>query len=302
MKQKTIQNPISFSGIGLHSGINVNITINPAEADTGIVFRRIDIDNEKNEIKALYSSVVNTNLGTTIGLSNCFQQFLSKALLKFGIIKEHGIIVRTIEHFMAALWACDIDNAIIDIDNKEIPILDGSSDMFVKKIQKAGIKELDKERKYLVVKKEIEINNGFGAIKLIPYDDFKIDLAIDFQYGDIGRQVYSFDGKQKTFLNDISKARTFCNIKDVEFMRKHGLACGGSYDNAMIFDDHNLLNENGFRFEYEPVKHKLLDCLGDMLTSGYFMKCHIISNKGGHTLNNKILKKLFSDKENYEIK
>lgn len=302
MKQKTIQNSISFSGVGLHSGVKVNITINPADADTGIIFRRVDVKNKKNEIKALYSSVITTNLGTTIGLSNNFQQFLSKTLLKFGILKDFGILVKTIEHFMAALWACDIDNAIIDIDNVEIPILDGSADLFVKEIKKAKTKELDKNRKYLIVKKEIEINNGFGAIKLIPYNDFKIDLSIDFKYGGIGQQIYSFDGKQETFIQEIAQARTFCNIKDVKFMQKHGLARGGSYDNAMVFDNHKMLNQKGFRTECEPVKHKLLDCIGDMFSSGYFMKCHIISNKAGHTLNNQILKKLFSDESNYEIK
>ena len=134
IKQKTIQNEISFCGIGLHSGVNVNITIHPAEANTGIIFRRVDKKDKKNEIKALYNSVVNTNLGTTIGLSNSFQNFLSRNLLKVGILKEFGVVVRTIEHFMASLWACDIDNAIIDIDNKEVPILDGSSDIFVKEI------------------------------------------------------------------------------------------------------------------------------------------------------------------------
>lgn len=301
MKQKTLQNSISFSGVGLHSGVNVEITINPAEANTGIIFKRKDILNKQNEIRALYSSVITTNLGTTIGLLNPFQSLINKSLLRIGILREYGIMVKTIEHFMAALWACDIDNAIVDINGKEVPILDGSADLFVKEIKMAKIKELEAERKYLIVKKEVEVSNGFGAIKMMPCDDFKIDLSIDFQYGDIGRQIYSFDGKQENFLKEISKARTFCNIRDVKFMRKHGLARGGSYDNAMIFDDYKILNTGGFRFENEPVKHKLIDCVGDMMTSGYFMKCHIISNKAGHTLNNQILKKLFSDKNNYEI-
>lgn len=301
MKQKTIKNSVSFSGIGLHSGVEVNITINPAEAGTGIVFKRVDVKCQQNEIRALYSSVVNTSLGTTIGLSNCLQRFFSKTLLKFGVVKEFGVVVKTIEHFMASLWACDIDNAIIEIDNKEIPILDGSAELFIKEIKKAGVQELDDERKYLVIKKEVEVKNDFGAIKLIPYDEFKVDLAVDFKYGGIGRQFYSFDGNQKTFLKELSRARTFCNIKDIERMRKHGLARGGSYDNAMIFDENKILNEEGFRFNCEPVKHKILDCVGDMFTSGYFMKCHIIANKTGHTLNNKILRKLFSDKNNYEI-
>ena len=302
MKQTTIKNEISFSGIGLHSGVITNITIKPAEANTGIVFKRIDVKDKKNEIKATYSNVINTNLGTTIGLSSPLQQFLSKSLLKIGILKEFGVIVRTIEHFMASLWACNIDNAIIEIDNKETPILDGSADLFIKEIQKAGIQELSEDRKYLIVKKEVEIKTNFSSIKLIPYDGFKIDINIDFKYGGIGRQTYSFDGTQKTFLKEISQARTFCNYKDVEFMQKHGLALGGSLENAMVFNDVELLNTEGYRLENEPVKHKLLDCIGDMFTSGYFMKCHIITDKGGHTLNNKILRKLFENPENFEIK
>ena len=302
MKQTTIKNEISFCGIGLHSGVNTNITIKPAGANAGIVFRRVDIKDKKNEIKATYNNVINTNLGTTIGLSNSFQKFLSKNLLKIGILKEFGVVVRTIEHFMASLWACNIDNAIIEINNKEIPILDGSSDLFIKEIQKAGIEELNEERKYLIVKKEVEIETNFSSIKLIPYDGFKIDINIDFNYGGIGSQTYHFDGKQETFLNEISQARTFCNYKDVEFMQKHGLALGGSLKNAMVFNDVELLNTEGYRLENEPVRHKLLDCIGDMFTSGYFMKCHIITNRGGHTLNNRILKELFKNKENFEIK
>ncbi|HSQ98050.1 MAG TPA: UDP-3-O-acyl-N-acetylglucosamine deacetylase [Rickettsiales bacterium] len=301
MKQKTIKNSVSFSGIGLHSGVEVNITINPAEAGTGIIFKRVDVKDQQNEIRALYSSVINTNLGTTIGVSNYFQKLLSKTLLRFGILREYGAVVRTIEHFMASLWACDIDNAIIEIDNKEIPILDGSTELFIKEIKKAGVRELDEDRKLLVVKKEVEVRNDFGAVRLLPCDEFKVDLAIDFNYGGIGRQVYSFDGNQKTFLEELSRARTFCNIKDIERMRKHGLARGGNYDNAMVFDNDKILNKDGFRMDCEPVKHKILDCVGDMFTSGYFMKCHIIANKTGHTLNNKVLKKLFSDKDNYDF-
>jgi UDP-3-O-[3-hydroxymyristoyl] N-acetylglucosamine deacetylase len=301
MRQKTLRNSIFFSGIGLHSGAFVNVTINPAEANTGIIFRRTDIVGKQNEIKALYDYVVDTNLGTTIGLSNFYQKFTSKMLSKFGIFKEYGLVVKTIEHFMASLWACDIDNAIIDINNKEIPILDGSADIFVKEIQRAKTQELDLDRKFLVVKKEIEVSNDFGSIKLIPYNDFCIDLSVDFKYGSIGKQTYSFDGKQSTFLEEISRARTFGNIKDIRFMQRHGLARGGTYDSAMIFDENKILNKEGLRFEFEPVKHKLLDCIGDMFTSGYFMKCHIIGNKSGHSLNNRILRKLFADSNNYEI-
>ena len=136
---------------------------------------------------------------------------------------------------------------------------------------------------------------------MLPSDNFEIDLTIDFKYGNIGKQSYFFDGNKKNFIEQISLARTFCNVKDVNFMRKHNLAIGGSEDNAMIFDENKILNKNGFRCDLEPVKHKLLDCVGDMFTSGYYMKCKIEALKTGHTLNNQILKKLFSDKNNYEI-
>ena len=296
MKQKTIKNSVSFSGVGLHSGINVNIKINPAKENTGIVFKRVDLKNKNNEVRGLYNSVISTGLGTTIGTSK-----IIKLLMKFNILKVYGVVVKTIEHFMASLWACDIDNAIIEIDNEEIPIMDGSADIFIKEIQKAGIQELNEDRKFLVVKKEVEIKMNERYIKLSPYDGYKINLKIDFNYGNIGEQLYTFNGNQNEFIEEISKARTFCNIKDVELMKKHNLALGGSEDNAMVFDDSKLLNKDGFRYDCEPARHKLLDCVGDMFTSGYFMKCLIETNKGGHTLNNLVLKKLFSDKSNYTI-
>lgn len=301
MKQKTIKNPIEFSGVGLHSGVRVNIKINPAKENTGIVFKRTDIKGN-NEVIALYSSVVSTNLGTTIGTSNSFQRFLSNFLIKFGVVREYGVIIRTIEHFMAALWACDIDNALVEINNKETPIMDGSADLFIKEIQKAGIEEQNEDRKFLVIKKEVEIRNGDRYIRLLPYDGYKIDLAIDFNYGNIGRQAFSFNGNQNEFIEEISKARTFCNIKDVEFMKKHNLALGGSEENAMVFDDNRILNKDGFRYDCEPARHKLLDCVGDMFTSGHFMKCAIEASKSGHTMNNQVLRKLFSDRGNYGIK
>lgn len=301
MKQKTIKNSISFNGTGLHSGVNVNIKINPAKENTGILFKRIDLKNKNNEVRALYNSVISTGLGTTIGTSNSFQKMLSNTLIKFGIVKEYGVTVRTIEHFMAALWACDIDNAIIEIDNKEIPIMDGSADIFIKEIKKAGIQELNEDRKFLIVKRKVEIKTNDKYIRLLPYDGYKIDLKIDFSYGNIGEQSFIFNGNQSEFIEEISKARTFCNIKDVEFMKKHNLALGGSEDNAMVFDDNKILNKSGFRYDCEPVRHKLLDCVGDMFTSGYFMKCSIEAYKSGHTMDNQILKKLFLDKDNYII-
>lgn len=301
MKQNTIKNIISFSGIGLHSGVKVNITLKPALANTGIIFRRADINNDNNKVEAKYDKVINTHLGTTIGNNNRIQQFISNLFLKLGIVKDYGVYIRTIEHLMASLWSCNIDNIIIEIDNKEVPIMDGSAYDFVEEIQKARIVKQNEDRKYLVVKKEIDIIEDDRYIRLIPFDGYKIDLTVDFKYGGIGRQSYSFNGDQESFIEEIAKARTFCNLKEVAFMKKRNLALGGSEKNAMIFNDKTILNQDGFRCDLEPVRHKLLDCIGDMYTSGYFMKCKIEALKTGHTMNNKLLYKLFSDTSNYDI-
>ena len=296
VKQKTLKKKIFILGVGLHSGNRVNLVIKPADVDTGIIFKRDD-----KFIKATYDNVINTHLGTTIGINNNFQKFFSNFFAKFGIIKEYGVVVRTIEHIMASLWACDIDNAIIELNNKEIPIMDGSSFLFINEIKKVGVVEQNKDRKFLVVKKIIELVDKDRYIRLFPYDGYRIDLTVNFNYGNIGEQNSLFYGDKADFIKNFSKARTFCNIKDIVLMQKHNLARGGSEENSMIFDERKLVNKNGFKYENEVVKHKLLDCIGDMFTSGYYMKCFIHSNKSGHTMDYKILKKLFSDKNNYEI-
>ena len=282
MKQNTIKDNISFSGIGLHSGVKVNINIKPALEDTGIVFKRIDVKDKNNEIPALYKNVVNTQLGTTIA-------------------NQDKVVVQTIEHFMAAMWACNIDNAIIEIDNQEVPIMDGSAEIFIKEIKKAGIKELNKDKKFLKILKEVQVQDKDSYVKIEPSNEYKINIAVEYSYGGIGKQTFEFNGDANNFANEIAKARTFCNEKEIEFMRQHGLALGGSLDNAMVFNENTILNESGFRCDSEVVKHKLLDCVGDMYTSGYFLKGKITANKPGHTLNNEILKAIFADKSNYVI-
>lgn len=282
MKQNTVANEIGFSGTGLHSGVEVNIRIKESPENTGIVFRRVDIATQNNEIPALFSNVVNTQLGTTIANAS-------------------GAMVQTIEHFMAALWACDIDNAIIEIDNRETPIMDGSSLVFINEIKKAGIKKQQSDRKYLKILKEIEVIDGDASIKILPSNEFKIELTVNYQYGGIGQETYDFNGQQDDFIEKVAKARTFCNKKEIEFMRQNGLALGGSVENAMIFDDEKILNDGGYRCVNEVVKHKLLDCVGDMFTSGYYINAKIIGNKSGHKLNNELLKKIFLDTNNYSI-
>lgn len=279
MKQTTIKNEISFSGIGLHSAVEVSITLKPNFNYTGIVFRRVDKNN--SEIVAKYGNVVDTKLGTTI--SNGIEKVL------------------TIEHLMSAIWACDIDNLIVEIDNQETPILDGSAINFINEIKKAGIVELEQDRKYLKILKEVEVVEGEKYVKLIPSDNFSIDITVNFPYGNIGKQHFVFDGNKENFISNISNARTFCNEKEIEYMRSVGLARGGSLDNAVVFNDTGAINDGGLRYKNEVVKHKLLDCVGDLYVCGYNIIGKCVSNMGGHTLNNQVLRKLFEDERNWML-
>jgi len=282
-KQKTILNSVTFSGIGLHSGVEVNIILYPALENTGIIFRRIDIDTGENrDVSALYNNVFETQLGTVI-------------------TNENKVSVSTIEHLMSALWACDIDNILIEIDNKEVPIMDGSAKPFIMEIQKAGVQELEADRKFLKILCEVSVEDKDTKITIKPSKDYSINMEVDFPYGNIGKQVFKFSGKQEDFIKEVSKARTFCNEKEIEMMRKMGLARGGSLNNAMVFNEKGVLNEGGFRYDCEVARHKLLDCVGDMFTAGYFIQGKIKALKTGHGLNNKLLRKIFSSKENYEI-
>ena len=276
MKQKTINNKVNFTGVGLHSGVNVNIELIPTKENNGIVFSKNNI-----LIEALYNNVIDTKLGTTVAKNN------EKVL--------------TIEHLMASIWACDIDNLIINIDNQETPIMDGSANIFIKEIEKAGVKELAENRKFVKILKKIEVFEDDKLVSIEPANSFSVDITTDYNYGKIGKENYFFDGKKETFLKEVAIARTFCQEKEIEYMRSIGLARGGSLDNAMVFNDNGIVNNNGFRCQNEVVKHKLLDCIGDLYTSGYNIIGKVISIKGGHTLNNLLLKKLFEDKNNFEI-
>ena len=276
MKQTTIRDKIKFSGIGLHSGVLTEVELCPLDADSGIIFQF-----NNTEVEALYSNVVDTNLGTTIAKNN--------------------VKILTIEHLMAALWACNIDNLLIKITAQETPIMDGSSKIFIEKIENIGIKELEKDKKYLKILKKIEVKDNDKIISIEPSENFSIDITVEYLYGAIGKQNYIFDGSKDNFKNNIALARTFCHEKEIEYMRNNGLARGGSLDNAMVFGDAGIVNEGGFRCDNEVVKHKLLDCVGDMYTSGYNILGKVASFKGGHTLNNLLLKKIFEKEENFAI-
>ena len=281
LNQKTINDPVKFTGIGLHSGQIVNISINPSEPNTGIIFKRVDLKNN-NLIFPSFANVTNTSLNTTI--SNDF-----------------GVRVSTIEHLMGALFGLGIDNALIEIDNEEVPILDGSAKEFIEKLITSGLKQSEVPIKIIKIKKKISFNEGERSISIEPS---KLSLDINFQlkYDNpvIGNQknkvnVYEDD------LNDIFNSRTFCLYEDIEKIKKNGLAKGGSLDNAVVVKGSEILNKEKLRNSKEFVNHKILDCIGDLYTSGYRIVASINCSQGGHYLTNQLLKKVFQNKENFSI-
>ena len=281
LNQKTINDPVKFTGIGLHSGQIVNISINPSEPNTGIIFKRVDLKNN-NLIFPSFANVTNPSLNTTI--SNDF-----------------GVRVSTIEHLMGALFGLGIDNALIEIDNEEVPILDGSAKEFIEKLIISGLKQSEVPIKIIKIKKKISFNEGERSISIEPS---KLSLDINFQlkYDNpvIGNQknkvnVYEDD------LNDIFNSRTFCLYEDIEKIKKNGLAKGGSLDNAVVVKGSEILNKEKLRNSKEFVNHKILDCIGDLYTSGYRIVASINCSQGGHYLTNQLLKKVFQNKENFSI-
>jgi len=281
LNQKTIKKEIELSGVGLHSGQKVSINIKPSDPNTGIVFKRIDI-KENNIVFPNFSNVSNTSLNTTIS-------------------NEFGVKVSTIEHLMGALFGLGIDNAFIEINNEEVPILDGSAKEFIRKIIAAGFQVSNSPIKIIKINKEIEFKDGKRKISILPS---KLSLDIDFQlkYENpiIGNQrnkinVYEDD------LQEIFDSRTFCLYEDIEKIKKNGLAKGGSLENAIVVQDKKILNPEGLRNSMEFVNHKILDCIGDLYTCGYRMVASIKCSQGGHYLTNQLLRKVFSNKENFSI-
>ncbi len=278
--QQTISEPVSLKGIGLHSGIEVSLKLYPAEADYGIKFIRKDI-TDNNIIEALWSNVTNTKLSTTIS-------------------NQSGVSVSTIEHLMSALSGLHIDNIKIEIDGPEVPIMDGSSIKFVDLIDTTSIKNLNRKRKILKVKKSIKIEKDDTSVELKPNNQFSIDFEIDFPSKLVShqsRQLQLVNGNYKT---DIASARTFGFEKDVDMLRSSGLALGGSLDNAVVVGETKILNSDGLRFKDEFVRHKILDSIGDLYLAGSPIQGYFLGNKSGHHLNNLLLRSLFADKKNYE--
>ena len=281
LNQKTINDPIKFNGIGLHNGTQVNLVVKPANDNYGIKFCRTDIDKD-DLINANYQNVVEPILCTKIQNKN-------------------GTTVSTVEHLMAAFFGEGIDNALVEIDASEVPILDGSASEFVDKIRSVGVKEQKELRKFIKVMKKVEIQDGKKYMSIEPLDS---DLVIDFEI------IFSnplIRTRRKEFklsngdLNNIYNSRTFCLYEDIDFIKSQGLAKGGSLENAIVVKGNEILNEDGLRNRHEFVFHKILDCLGDLMLSGYRIFGHVKTSQGGHALTNKLLNKFFADKSNWSL-
>lgn len=281
--QKTINSKISCSDIGLHSGEKVSMTLHPAPEDSGIIFNRTDIKDKKQaKISAKYDNVTQTNLGTVIE-------------------NKFGIKLSTIEHFMAAIWGCGIDNLIIDINAAEVPIMDGSSEPFVFLIECAGIKTQKEPRKFIEILKKIRFEEDDKFVEISPSKDFSFNLHIDFNHKKIGKQNFIYKKGLNSFKNDISRARTFGFKHEIEQLHKMGLAKGGSLDNAILIDDNGVVNKGGLRYKDEFARHKALDFIGDIYLAGYHILGHFEASKSGHSVNNKALRNLFNDKSAWRI-
>ena len=281
LTQKTIKKNVSFSGVALHSGLDVNICIKPAEPNFGIVFKRVDLQTN-NLVYPNFMNVTNTSLNTTVE-------------------NEFGTKVSTIEHLMGALFGLGIDNAIIEIDNEEVPILDGSAKNFIQKILLSGIKVSESPIKIIKINKKIEFSNDARFISIEP-STLSLDIDFELKYDNeiIGNQrnkvkVYEED------LTDIYNSRTFCLYEDIELIKAKGLAKGGSLDNAIVVKDKKILNKEGLRNSKEFVNHKILDCIGDLYTSGYRIIASVLCSQGGHFLTNQLLRKVFENKDNFSI-
>ena len=281
LNQKTLKKNISFQGIGLHSGLNANLTIKPAEPNTGIIFKRIDIKKDN------------------IVIPNVFN--VSSAIFCTTISNEQGVSVSTIEHLMGAFYGMGIDNAIVELDNQEVPILDGSAKLFVEAISKAGIKNSEAPIKIIKIEEKIDFIDGEKSISIEPS---KVTLDIDFEL----KYKNSLIGNQRNLikvyeadLTEVYNSRTFCLLEDVEKLKEMGLAKGGSLKNAIVVKDSEVLNEEGLRNAKEFVNHKILDCMGDLYLAGYKIIGKLVCSQGGHKLTNQLLRKVFENKENYSL-
>lgn len=281
--QTTIKTPVEFEGVGLHSGKPARLSILPAPVNRGIVFRRLDCDQINCEIPARWDRVNQSPLCTRLE-------------------SETGVALSTVEHVMAALAGCGIHNAVIEVDGPEVPILDGSAAPFVRGILRQGVRRQDAPLHALRILKPVEVRRGDASARLAPHDTLLIEFAIDFQDRAIGRQRKILNMSNGSFVRELSDSRTFCRQADVDAMRANGLALGGNPgENAVVFDGDHVLSPGGLRHADEPVRHKMLDALGDLALAGLPILGHYQGCRAGHALTNDLLRSLFADRDAFEV-
>ncbi|HET8806779.1 MAG TPA: UDP-3-O-acyl-N-acetylglucosamine deacetylase [Methylophaga sp.] len=282
IKQRTLKNVIRATGVGLHSGEMVYLTLRPAAPNTGIIFRRVDLEPVV-EIEAKAVNVGETALSTTL--------------------VQHGHKVSTVEHLLSALAGLGIDNAYIDLNAAEVPIMDGSAGPFVFLVQSAGIEEQNVAKQFIRIKKPVMLEDGDKWAKFEPFEGFKVSFTIDFEHPAFtGRpQQVDVDFSSTSFVREVSRARTFGFMKDIEKLREMNLALGGSMDNAIVVDDFRVLNEDGLRYEDEFVRHKVLDAIGDLYLLGHSLIGAFVGHKSGHEVNNRLLRKLLAQEDAWEL-
>jgi len=278
--QRTLKKEINCSSIGLHTGRKINMKIKPAPADTGIVFIRKDLP-EAAPILARYDNVCDTTLATTLG--------------------SNGVTVSTVEHLLSAFSGMGVDNAVVELDSFEVPVMDGSTLPFVNMLKEVGTHVQKKNKKLLIIKKPVSVNNGDGSAMFMPADEFKITYEIDFKHPVIGKQSLDMTFSDEIYEKDICAAQTFGFLKDLEFLQAKGLALGGSLKNAIVLDEKKIINKEGQRIENVFVKHKILDAIGDLFLLGMPIIGHFIAYKSGHCLNNLLLRELMAKKDCWEI-
>ncbi|OOZ42599.1 UDP-3-O-acyl-N-acetylglucosamine deacetylase [Solemya elarraichensis gill symbiont] len=282
IKQRTLKNSIKATGVGLHSGEKVLLTLRPAAPDTGIVFRRLDFDAPV-DIEARAENVGDTSLSTSL-------------------VNDEGVRVSTVEHLLSAFAGLGIDNAFVDVSAAEIPIMDGSAAPFVFLIQSAGIVEQNSAKRFIRIKKPIEVTDGDKRASFEPFDGFKVSFGIEFDHpAFVERPAFaSIDFSSTSFVREVSRARTFGFLREIEALREMNLALGGSLDNAVVVDEYRIINEDGLRYDDEFVKHKILDAIGDLYLLGHSLIGHFNGYKSGHALNNKLLRELLVQQDAWE--
>jgi len=282
IRQRTLNNVIRATGVGLHTGEKVYLTLHPAPVNTGIIFRRTDLDPVV-EIHAKAENVGETTLSTTL--------------------MNGDVRVSTVEHLLSAMAGLGIDNAIIDVTAPEVPIMDGSAGPFVFLLQSAGIREQDEPKQFIRIKRTVTVTDGDKVASFKPFDGFKVSFSIDFDHPAFHNRTLKaeVDFSSTSFVKEVSRARTFGFMHEIEYLRSQGLARGGSMDNAIVVDEYQVLNEDGLRYEDEFVKHKILDAIGDLYLLGNSLIGEFVGHKSGHGLNNASLRELISQKDAWEV-